>query len=213
MIELRDVSIQAGKFRLEKISMSVPPGSYGVLMGQTGKGKTTLLEAICGLRTITSGKILVQGQDVTDWLPGDREVGYVPQDLALFPTMSVEEHLAFALRLRHFAADQRRSRVDEVAGLLGIETLLHRGVNDLSGGEAQRVALGRAISFRPSVLLLDEPLSALDDHTRTQMHDTLKQLQQTTDVTILHVTHSQQDAEILADHRFELIDGKISDAS
>lgn len=209
MIELRDVTIQAGKFRLEQISFTIPQGSYGILMGQTGKGKTTLLESICGLRSIQSGNIRVQGQDVTGWLPGDREVGYVPQDLALFPTMTVEEHLAFALRLRKYAADERRSRVEQVAEVLGIGALLSRGISDLSGGESQRVALGRAISFRPSVLLLDEPLSALDDETRTQMHETLKELQQTTGVTVLHVTHSQQEADVLADHRFELIDGKI----
>lgn len=209
MIDLRNVTIQAGDFHLTNITLHVPRGGYAVLMGRTGRGKTTILESICGLRRVSSGNILVDGTDVTDWLPGDRQVGYVPQDLALFPTLTVAEHLAFALKLRKQNAQTIKSRVKELADVLGIAALLDRNVQALSGGESQRVALGRALSFHPSVLLLDEPLSALDESTRGEMQELLKRVKQTTGVTTLHVTHSSEEADALADHRFVLKDGRI----
>jgi len=178
------------------------------LMGQTGRGKTTILEAICGLRNVTGGQVLIDGTDVTRWSPGDRQIGYVPQDLALFPTLTVAQHLAFALQLRKRPQPQIDAKIDELAGVLGITKLLHRGVRALSGGESQRVALGRALSFDPAVLLLDEPLSALDETTRRDMHRLLKRVKEATGVTTLHVTHSNEEAEVLADHRF-VLDGGI----
>ncbi|MEL6109863.1 MAG: ABC transporter ATP-binding protein [Planctomycetota bacterium] len=209
MIALESVTITAGKFRLDGISFVIPRRGYAVLMGRTGKGKTTILETICGLRRVDSGKVLVDDVDITTWLPGDRQIGYVPQDLALFPTLTVKEHLAFALRLRRWKKPRIEARIGELADVLGIEKLLDRGIEALSGGESQRVALGRAISFHPSVLLLDEPLSALDESTRTEMHELLKRIQQTTEVTTLHVTHSEEEATALADHRFVLEDGVV----
>ena len=210
MIELQDLSIRAGGFRLDNVSLEVPSGDYAVLMGRTGRGKTTILESICGLRKVTSGKILIDSTDVTKWLPGDRQVGYVPQDLALFPTLTVAEHLSFALKLRKRSQDFIHARVQSLADVLGITMLLERKVHALSGGESQRVALGRALSFSPSVLLLDEPLSALDESTRSEMHDLLRTIKQTTGVTTLHVTHSNEEAEALADRRFVLHDGVLS---
>ena len=209
MIELDDVSIHAGEFSLTGICMQVPRGHYAVLMGRTGRGKTTILESICGLRKVTSGRILIDGVDVTTWLPGDRQIGYVPQDLALFPTLTVGQHLAFALRLRKRPQSEIDERITQLAEVLGITPLLGRKVDALSGGESQRVALGRALSFRPAVLLLDEPLSALDESTRAEMHELLKRVKTTTGVTTLHVTHSNEEAEVLADQRFELNDGVL----
>lgn len=209
MIELRDVTIMAGKFALEHVSFRIASGRYAVLMGRTGQGKTTILEAICGLRSIVSGKILVHDVDVSVWSPGERGIGYVPQDLALFPTMTVQQHLEFALRLRRTAPRLIADRIAELSDVLGISKLLQRRVQGLSGGEAQRVALGRALSFHPSVLLLDEPLSALDETTRLEMHAVLRRVKETTGVTMLHVTHSKADAEALADQRFVLEAGKI----
>ncbi|OYP36328.1 ABC transporter ATP-binding protein [Rhodopirellula sp. MGV] len=210
MIELKNVAITAGGFQLERIELTVPTGAYAVLMGRTGRGKTTLLEAICGLRKISSGQILIDGTDVTSWAPGDREVGYVPQDLALFPTLNVAEHLAFALKLRRWGVKQINDRIEELATVLGIESLLNRGVANLSGGESQRVALGRALSFRPTVLLLDEPLSALDETTRGEIQTLLLRLKQS--VTILHVTHNREEAMVLGDHHFRLDDGRLIEA-
>ena len=209
MIALENVSISAGDFRLDGISFVVPAGGYAVLMGRTGRGKTTILEAICGLRSVASGRVLIDSVNVTDWLPGDRQIGYVPQDLALFPTLSVKEHLAFALQLRRWDKARMEARIEDLAEVLGISPLLDRSVEALSGGESQRVALGRALSFHPSVLLLDEPLSALDESTRNDMHGLLKRIQRTTNVTTLHVTHSEEEAEALADIRFALDDGDV----
>ncbi|MFK8114678.1 MAG: ABC transporter ATP-binding protein [Rubripirellula sp.] len=208
MIELQNVCIRAGEFSLSDISFAVDAGKYAVFMGKTGRGKTTILESICGLRSIQSGKIIIHGTDVSNWSPADREIGYVPQDLALFPTLSVKEHLTFALRLRKQPLDQMNARAKELADVLGIEHLMDRQIQGLSGGERQRVALGRALSFRPSVLLLDEPLSALDETTRNEMQTLLLEVQSTTGVTTLHVTHSEDEAAALADCRFDLENGQ-----
>ena len=209
MIEMQEVCLRAGDFSIDSISFKVESGQYAVLMGRTGLGKTTILESICGLRHVHSGRILVHGTDVTDWSPADREVGYMPQALALFPTLNVSEHLAFALRLRGQNANLIQQRTSELASVLGIEHLLHRKINDLSGGESQRVALGRALSFRPAVLLLDEPLSALDEGTRQEMQTLLMKVSETTGVTTLHVTHNPQEAEILADRRFQICEDRF----
>lgn len=209
MIELRNVTIQAGVFRLENISFQIQTGEYAVLMGRTGLGKTTILEAICGLRRIQSGQISLHQVDVSDWHPGDRRVGYVPQDLALFPNMNVAEHLAFALRLRKRSSKEIRERVAELAEKLSITRLLKRSIIGLSGGEKQRVAIGRAVSFHPSALLLDEPLSALDEKTRLEMHELLNQITSESNMTTLHITHNESEAVALADRRLALEAGQI----
>lgn len=209
MIRLEQVTIQAGAFSLRDISFEVPQGQYGVLMGRTGSGKTTLLEAICGLRSIQAGKISLEQRDVTDLKPAERGVGYVPQDKALFQTMSVYDHLAFALTIRKYPQTQIQERVTELAELLGIRHLLRRKPQGLSGGEAQRVALGRALSARPAILCLDEPLSALDDDLRQEMYELLNKVRQQTGVTFLHVTHHLEEARRLADIIFLLKEGRI----
>jgi len=209
MIEIKDLSLRAGEFRLDHLSFTIQSGQYAVLMGKTGRGKTTILEAICGLRRVEAGQILIHGQEVTDWLPADREVGYVPQDLALFPTFTVRGHLEFALRLRKWSQTRIDRRTDELAHQLGIQHLLDRKIVGLSGGESQRVALGRALSFYPSVLLLDEPLSALDADTRNEMQELLKSLTELHEVTTLHITHNQEEARALADCSYSLVSGEV----
>jgi len=209
MISLVDVSIRQGSFALAGISLEVPAGQYAVLMGRTGSGKTTVLEAICGLRPVAGGRIVLQGQDVTHWGPAARGVGYVPQDAALFPTMTVRQHLAFALEIRRWKRAAIDQRVGELASLLGLEQLLGRKPAGLSGGESQRVALGRALALRPKVLLLDEPLSALDDDTRQEMYALLQRIRQQDPPTVLHVTHNRADAENLAQRVVELRGGKV----
>ncbi len=199
MIELKEVTLRAGKHELRNLSFCVQAGHYAILKGKTGQGKTTLLEALCGLRKLQRGTIWIDGQNVTNASPGARGIGYVPQDGALFPNMNVQEHLAFALRLRKQPKALIENRCRELASLLKIDHLLNRSVVNLSGGEAQRVALGRALSFHPNVLLLDEPLSALDEDTRSEMYELLRMVQKTTGVTTLHVTHSREEAESLGD--------------
>jgi molybdate/tungstate transport system ATP-binding protein len=209
MIAVDQVSIQAGEFRLEEVSLRVPTGGYAVLMGRTGSGKTTLLEAIIGLRPVHGGRVWLHERDVTHLKPAARGVGYVPQDGALFSTMTVEEQIALALVIRRVPAAEIRRRVDDLAGLLGLSQLLHRRPRGLSGGERQRVALGRALSFRPRVLCLDEPLSALDDDTRQQMCALLEDVRRVTGVTTLHITHNLDEAQRLADSLFRLENGRI----
>ena len=209
MIEVQGLELIQGSFRLSKISFSIPSGKYGVLMGRTGAGKTSILEAICGLRRLNAGSIRLCGVDVTNCTPAERGLGYVPQDRALFNTMTVREHLGFSLSIRRVPEQSIAQRVDELAQLLGLGGLLDRKPLGLSGGEAQRVALGRALAARPSVLCLDEPLSALDDQTREEMYLLLDAVQQTTGVTILHVTHHQAEAERLGDVILLLKDGVI----
>jgi ABC-type sugar transport system ATPase subunit len=210
MIRLENVTLRAGGFAIAGVNLEVPTGQYGVLMGQTGCGKTTLLEAICGLRRLHSGRIILAGRDVTALKVAQRGIGYVPQDRALFSTMSVRQHLAFALTIRKWDRQAIDQRVTELAGRLGIARLLDRGVANLSGGEIQRIALGRALAHRPGVLLLDEPLSALDEETRIQMTDLLRSVQHETGVTVLHVTHSAAEAERLAQQLFTLENGALS---
>jgi molybdate/tungstate transport system ATP-binding protein len=213
MICLQDVEVQAGAFHLQGISLNVPTGQYGVLMGKTGCGKTTLLESLLGLRRITSGRIRIGEEDVTHQNPAVRGIGYVPQGGALFARMTVRDHLSFALAIRGIGRRTISSRVDELAAILRIGHLLDRRPRRLSGGERQRVALGRALSFRPRVLCLDEPLSALDQETREQMCELLQEIKHRTGVTTLHVTHSLDEAERLADCLFRLVDGKIETTS
>lgn len=199
MIELCDTTVGAGGFLLKGLSFRVEKAEYAVVMGKTGIGKTTILETICGLRKLRQGRVLIQGVDVTRWAAPDRNVGYVPQDLALFPTMSVREHLQFGMRLRRWDLRTIGQRVDEISQILGVGHLLARNVRGLSGGESQRVALGRALAFGPSVLLLDEPLSALDETTRLTAQGLLRDINRQTGVTVLHVTHNESEAEALAD--------------
>lgn len=210
MITVEQLAVQQGGFALRDISFTVPSGRYAVLMGRTGTGKTTILEAIGGLRAVCAGRIALGGVDVTRAKPAARNVGYVPQDAALFTSMTVGGNLAFALNVRRWPAAQSEARVQELAELLGLTGLLGRMAQGLSGGEAQRVALGRALAFHPSVLLLDEPLSALDDATRGEMHRLLGSVRDHTGVTILHVTHNAADAERLADLVLRLENGKVT---
>lgn len=209
MIDLQDITIVSGGFTLKQVSLTLQQGEYVAVMGRTGQGKTTILEAIAGLRTVSSGRILMDGRDVTRLAPAQRGVGYVPQDLALFVTMSVRENLGFALRVRGTPREQIETKVRSLADWLGISALLDRRVTMLSGGEAQRTALGRALAFEPKLLLLDEPFSALDDDTRAEMHRLMGTVRQHTGVTVLHVTHNRSEAAALADRVVQLEGGRL----
>ena len=209
MIEVRDLAIRQGRFHLDGITLFVPRGRYAVLMGRTGSGKTTMLEAIAGLRRPAAGRILLGGRDVTGLDPADRDVGYVPQDGALFRTMTVRQNLGFALAIRRRPAEAIAARVEELAGWLGVCHLLDRRAVGLSGGETQRIALGRALAHRPPVLLMDEPLGSLDEETRERLIGVFQGIRGYSDVTVLHVSHSRHEAEQLGDLVFRLEDGRI----
>lgn len=210
MIECKNFHIKLGQFELQDISFHVPNAKYYCLMGKTGSGKTTILESICGLRTFDSGDIFIDNINVTRLKPSQRHIGFVPQDGALFSTMTVKNHLSFALKIRKWPRKEISTRVDELSNLLGITHIMNRKPYRLSGGEKQRVALGRALSFRPKVLCLDEPLSALDDHTKEEMYYLIESICTNTDVTVLHITHSFAEVSRLADRVLYLEDGKIA---
>ena len=213
MIRFDNITWHAGTFRLENVSFAIPVGRYAVLMGRTGCGKTTLLEILCGLRRAHAGRVFIGERDVTHEPPGERGIGYVPQDGAMFPTMTVRENIGFALRLRQRSPDEIQQRVSELATHLGVAHLLERLPQDLSGGERQRVALGRALAAKPRVLLLDEPLSALDEELRDDLATLLKSIQRELGVTALHITHSRSEATRLADVLFRLDDGRVVESA
>lgn len=209
LIEIDSLALTQGAFHVEGLSFRIPTGSYAVLMGKTGSGKTTVLEAIAGLRSIRKGTIRLHGIDVARLPPGERNVGYVPQDGALFRTMSVFDNLAFALRIRRWPEADVRSRVEVLSRWLQIEHLLARQAIGLSGGETQRIALGRALAFFPPVLLLDEPLSALDEDTRESMVQMLTHVREHGSSTVLHVTHNRREAELLGDLTLRMENGRL----
>lgn len=204
MIELINYTVQAGAFILEDIDLVIPTGKYGMLLGKTGSGKTTIIESICGLKKALSGSILINGEDLTDKRPAERGIGFVPQDGALFSTKSVYENIVFSLRIRHWSKDEIAQRVNELSSLLKIEQLLNRSVINLSGGERQRVSLARALAFFPDVLCLDEPLSALDQEIHHEICLLLKSIQQHTNTTIIHITHNSQEVELLSDITYQI---------
>ena len=207
LLQVQDLRWAAGDFLLT-CSFTVYRGEYVVVLGPTGSGKTALLESICGVRP-GAGEIRVDGTDVSDSPPRKRGIGYVPQDYALFPHLSVRKNIGFALRLRRLPQQVRRNRVDRYGELLGITHLLDRGIRALSGGEKQRVALARALVTEPRLLLLDEPVSALDEENREAVCCELRKLPERTGVTVVHVCHSLEEARTVADRILLLRAGRI----
>lgn len=209
MIRVKKLCARAGEFQIEDISFEIPTGDYGVLMGPTGCGKTTILEAICGLKHVTGGHIYLMDREVTELPTGKRGIGFVPQDGTLFTTMTVRQHLAFGPKVHRWSKESINARVEELSEELGIDHLLGRKPFGLSGGERQRVALGRALAMRPKILCLDEPLSALDEDTHDEMTSLIKRVVAEYEITALHITHSRREAKIVADHVFFLTDGRL----
>ena len=208
---------------LSGVSLELPEGEITVLIGPSGSGKSTLLQLLAGLLHPASGKILFDGEDVTGVPTERRDVGVVFQSYALFPHLTVRENIAFGLKTgrRRFSARSSRrrpsrhaleARVWDAAALLGLERLLDRRPGQLSGGEQQRVALARAVAPRPALLLLDEPLSALDARLRRAVRTELASLLGKLGTTVFYVTHDQEEAMLLADHLVVLHEGRVAQA-
>jgi ABC-type Fe3+/spermidine/putrescine transport system ATPase subunit len=209
MIEIRDLSIDLDAFHLRHIDLAIRDGEYLVLLGPTGAGKTVLIECIVGLHRRHQGKILIDGLDVTRHFPEERNVGYVPQDYALFPNMTVEQNLAYGLKARRTPRTVIAEKVSAMLMRLGLAALALRFPVNLSGGEKQRVALGRALLTDPRVLLLDEPLAALDESMRCELATELRAIQRSVHGTFLHVCHNLEEALEVADRIAILKDGAL----
>ena len=211
-VELRNVSKSYGEVvALNRLSLAMRRGEFVVLLGPSGSGKTTLLSILGGFIRPSTGEVLINGSDVTNTIPARRPTVTVFQDYALFPHMSVRENVAFGLAMRRVGRAERRRLADEALGVVGLEGLGDRRVHELSGGQRQRVALARAIVIRPSVLLLDEPLGALDVKIRRQMQDELVLLHRQLGANFIHVTHDQEEAMSIADTIVLLNNGCIED--
>jgi len=193
MIELKNVQARMGRFELSPTTLTVKRGEQVILTGPTGCGKSTLLELIAGFAKPTAGRILLAGREVAGLNPSERGLGYVPQEPTLFRTMTVAENLGFALAARGRSKADIARRVGEIAEQLGLAELLSRSAAHLSGGEAQRTALGRALAFEPTILLLDEPFHAQDDDRRQQLRELVQSDRVARGTTILHVSHSLGD--------------------
>ena len=210
MVFLDHVSYAVGDFRLSDITLRVAPGEYFVLLGPPGAGKSILMECACGLRRVQAGCILIDQIDVTRQEPRTRGIGYVPQDYALFPHMTVSGNIEFGLIPQGLGRRELAGRVNAVADLLGIGHLLPRRVGGLSGGERQRVAIARALVVQPKVLLLDEPVSALDESTRRVVCGELRSLHDRLRLTTIHISHNQQEAFSVADRAGILFGGALA---
>ena len=209
MIDVRNAHKDLGEFSLHGVDLHVPVGEYFVVLGPTGSGKTVLLECIAGLYTLDDGEVWLDGRDVTDLPPELRNIGYVPQDYVLFPHLSLQKNIEFSLTVQGADRQVMDSRVRQLSEMLGIQHLLHRRTRTLSGGEQQRGALARALAPSPKVLLLDEPLSALDEGTRAELTVELDRVSTETGTTVIHVCHSLEEALDLGDHAAIMQQGRI----
>jgi ABC-type sugar transport system ATPase subunit len=209
-LELVDISKSYGEIHaLQAVSISLEPGELVVVLGPSGCGKTTLLRVVAGLERPSCGSVLIEGDDVTSLAPGRRDVAMVFQSQALFPHMTVAENIAFGLIVRDVGKAEARARVVDAARLTGCDDLLERRPDELSGGQRQRVALARAVAREPRLLLLDEPLSNLDVHVRTEIRGELRRVHEQLARTTLHVTHDQAEALVLGDRVAVLRDGRL----
>jgi spermidine/putrescine transport system ATP-binding protein len=209
---VRNVSHRFGATEvLSNVSLDIRPGSYTVLLGPSGSGKTTLLSILGGFITPAEGQVLIAGEDCTLMPPAQRPTTTVFQDYALFPHMSVLANVAFGLKMRGIARHERNAAAMELLHLVALEHAAKNRPHQLSGGQRQRVALARALVVGPKVLLLDEPLGALDLKLRRQMQDELKSIQQRVGTAFVHVTHDQEEAMALADDVVVMNEGRIVD--
>ena len=196
-------------FSLTDITLHIKDGEYFVILGPTGSGKTLLLELIAGIYTPQAGTISLGGDDVTQLPPERRNVGFLYQDYNLFPHYDVRKNIGYGLDVRGTPKDERDARVAELIDTLSIRHLEHRDVETLSGGEQQKVGLARALAPRPNILLLDEPFSALDESTKSGLMAEMRSVHNRERVTIVHVTHSQEEAMVMADRIGIMMGGRI----
>jgi spermidine/putrescine transport system ATP-binding protein len=212
LISIENISHSFGATHvLNDVSLSLAPDSYTVLLGPSGSGKTTLLSILGGFLAPQQGRVLIRGEDCTTLAPAKRPTATVFQDYALFPHMSIGANVGFGLRMRGIGRAECEARARDMLEVVGLASSFSRKPHQLSGGQRQRVALARALIVEPAVLLLDEPLGALDLKLRRQMQDELKAIQKRVGTAFIHVTHDQEEAMALADHIVVMNQGRIED--
>jgi molybdate/tungstate transport system ATP-binding protein len=209
MLELKSIAKRLGAMDMTDVSMTLQPGEYFALLGPTGVGKTVLIEIIAGLIRPDSGAVLWDGVDITSIPPEHRGFAVVYQDYALFPHLTVAKNIAYGARACRCDSGEISKRTARLADMLGITELLPRHPQTLSGGEQQRVAIARALATEPKLLLLDEPLSALDTNTRIRLRRELKRINTELGATILHITHEPEEAMALADRIGVMLDYRL----
>jgi len=209
MIQIQHISKDLGEFFLKDVSLTIDDGDYFMMLGPTGAGKTILLETMAGIYRPDTGKIFLKNREITGLPPRERHIGMVYQDYMLFPHLTVEENIIFGLKSKKASKDKAKHKAGELSELLGISHLRHRYPGTLSGGEQQRVAIARALIVEPEVLLLDEPLSALDSETKAKLRDELRRIHSMTHITIVHVTHSFDEAFLLGNQMAIMNKGNI----
>jgi molybdate/tungstate transport system ATP-binding protein len=210
MIRIENLSNDWKEFKINNINLQVEDSEYFIILGPSGSGKTMLLELIAGMWPLDSGKIYMDNKDITTLPPEKRGIGFVYQNYMLFPHKTVFENIAFGLKVRKVRDEEIKTRVKEMMDLLKISHLADRLPRTLSGGEQQRTALARALIIYPKILLMDEPLSALDRKTRDELMQELKEIHRKFDVTLVHVTHNFDEALMLADRIAIMRNGEIS---
>ena len=212
MVEIKGISKTFGRtVALSEIDLTIEEGQFFALVGPSGSGKTTLLHILGGFIQPSAGKVLIAGQDVSDQPPAKRPTTSMFQDYALFPHMSVGANVGFGLQMKKVPKAQRQSSVREALDMVGLSGMSARRIHQLSGGQKQRVALARALVVKPKVLLLDEPLGALDLNLRRQMQQELLHIQKQVGTTFVHVTHDQEEAMSVADVITVMNNGQIED--
>ncbi len=212
LLSIEHITHNFGKARvLGDVSLQIASGSYTILLGPSGSGKTTLLSILGGFLQPDQGRVLINGIDCTSMPPAKRPTATVFQDYALFPHLSIGNNVGFGLRMKGVAKSERDGKARAMLSLVGLGEAFDKKPHQLSGGQRQRVALARALVVEPAVLLLDEPLGALDLKLRRQMQDELKAIQQRVGTAFVHVTHDQEEAMALGDHVVVMNQGRIED--
>jgi putative spermidine/putrescine transport system ATP-binding protein len=194
---------------LDDVSLDIQPGAFVALLGPSGSGKTTMLRLLAGFDLPTSGAILIEGKDVAGLPPRDRNVGMVFQHYALFPHLSVRRNIEYGLKMRGWGADARTARVKELLAMVRLEAMAERLPRQLSGGQQQRIAIARALAYSPSILLMDEPLGALDRSLRIEMAEEIRRIHRSFGTTFIYVTHDRDEAMTLADRVLIMKAGRI----
>lgn len=209
ILEINNLHFKVGQCELNDITLKLKEDEYFILMGAIGSGKTLLIKAVCGLIPILNGEIFLNGRDITNLEPREREIGYVPQQSLLFPHLSAEENILFPIKSKGLSTKDAKKEISIIVEQLSVGHLLKRGTRNLSGGERQKIAIARALAKKPKVLILDEPTSALDKVTRDEICTVLKSVHDSYSVISIHICHNDEEADALSDRIGIIENGRL----